>query len=161
MSLRLLQKLGEHARRTPDAPAARDLARDSVLTYGQLAAAVATTAAALSRNVSPGDVVLLACPNDPRFHVAFLAILAAGGRAFPISPDSTPAELAAAAQRSGAVAVMGTDAALSALNVRSKSPLPEHRPTDAHRGLQLVARDTSRAGLLLQSSGTTGLPKIV
>ena len=161
MSLRLLQKLNEHARRTPDAPAARDLARDLVLTYGQLAAAVATTAATLSRDIAPGDVVLLACPNDPRFHVAFLAILAAGGRAFPISPNSTPAELSAAAQHSGAAAAMGTDAALAALNVRLKFPLPDERAGEGSAAPRLVARDTARAGLLLQSSGTTGLPKIV
>jgi acyl-CoA synthetase (AMP-forming)/AMP-acid ligase II len=126
-----------------------------------LAAVVAVTAAALSRDVAAGDVVVLACPTGPEFVVAFLAILAAGARAFPISPESTSAELRAAAGRSGAVAAIGTDAAVASLDVRTKRSPPKFESHGVEPPVRLVARDTSRAGLLLQSSGTTGLPKIV
>jgi acyl-CoA synthetase (AMP-forming)/AMP-acid ligase II len=164
MSQRLLHRLTRHAKRTPHAPAVRraDGAERTVVTYRELAVAVSITAAQVARFVAPGDVVLLVCPNDARFHTAFLAILAAGGRAFPVSPDSTAAELAAAAERSGAALVIGTDAALAAVNVPAKLPLPAPVADPEARGLlRLLARDTRAGGLLLQSSGTTGLPKIV
>jgi acyl-CoA synthetase (AMP-forming)/AMP-acid ligase II len=159
--MELLDRQVLHAKRTPDAPALVDAARASAVARGDLARAAGATAAALARDIGPGDVVLLVCPNDPRFAAAFLAVLAAGGRVFPLLPESTPAELAAAAERSGAAAAVGTPAALAALDVRRKFPLPEIGSEDESTGIRLVARDTSRAGLLLQSSGTTGLPKIV
>ena len=178
MTQPLLERLARHAKRTPDGVAVRDLARGDDVTWRDLADRTAATAAALSRDVAPGDVVLLACPNGAGFVAAFLAILAAGGRAFPLSHDSTEAELTAAAARSGAVGVIGTDAVLGALDLRLKLPVPDRSvagglarrsaPPDAPGAsaagtpaVRLVTRDPGRAGLLLQSSGTTGLPKIV
>lgn len=157
MSLRLLQRLTQHARRTPDAPAVYDAARGAACSWRDLGQSVATTAAVLSRAIDPGDVVLLALPNGPQFIASFLAVLSAGGRVFPVAPESTAAELATAAERSGAGAAIGDDAVLAPLDVRFKFSgfRQEQNP------VRLVARDTSRAGLLLQSSGTTGMPKIV
>ena len=157
MTLRLLQRLTRHARRTPDAPAVRDAARGSAVSWRELEAGVAATAAALSRAIEPGDVVMLVLPNGAQLVASFLAVLAAGGCAFPVAPESTAAELATAAERSGAVAAIGAEAALAPLHVRHKCP-GVGQGTDPVR---LVARDPRRAGLLLQSSGTTGMPKIV
>ena len=157
MTSRLLQRLARHARFTPDAPAVHDAARGSTPTWRELAAAAATTAALLSREISRGDVVLLALPNGFDFVASFLATLAAGGRVFPVAPESTAAELAAAAERSGAVAAVGEAASLAPLGPRLK----RLRPGEGAAPGRLVCRDTRGAGLLLQSSGTTGLPKIV
>jgi acyl-CoA synthetase (AMP-forming)/AMP-acid ligase II len=159
--MELLDRLIRHAKRTPDAPAVVDAARGSAVSWAELTRAVGATAATLAREVTPGDVVLLVCPNDARFTAAFLAVLAAGGRVFPVLPESTATELAAAAQRSGAVAVMGPAAVLASLNVRGGLPLPEIENGGESCGIRLIARDARQAGLLLQSSGTTGLPKIV
>jgi long-chain acyl-CoA synthetase len=161
MTLALLDRLASHARRTPDATAVRDVARGTAVTWAQLASAVGSAAAALSRGVAPGDVVLLACANDPAFLAAFLALLAAGARVFPVSPESTAAEFAAAAERSGAVAALGVAPLLESVCVRAKLPAPPILPREGLPGGRLVARDAGRAGMLLQSSGTTGLPKIV
>lgn len=162
MTMRLLDRLLQHARRTPDAPAVADVARGTVVSWRQIADAVAITAASISRELATGDVVMLACPNGPEFIAAFLATLASGARVFPITPESTAAEFGAAAGRAGAVAAIGREAALPAFNVRAKFPLPAIPAyADESRGVRLVRRDTSRAGMLLQSTGTTGLPKIV
>jgi acyl-CoA synthetase (AMP-forming)/AMP-acid ligase II len=161
--MELLDRLSLHAKRRPDAPAMVDAARGSHTSWGELARSVGGAGATLAREIMPGDVVLLVCPNDAKFSVALLAVLAAGGRVFPLPPESTPTELGAAAKRSGAVAAIGTHAALASLDVPRKIALPEvvTGPEEAPPGVRLVARDTGRAGLFLQSSGTTGLPKIV
>ena len=157
MTLRLLEQLAAHAKRTPDAPAVVRAATGSAVTWRELANQVGATAAAVSRDVAPGDVVMLACPNDVRFVASYLAVLAAGACVFPVPPDATPAELSAVAERSGAAGAIGVDSAIHSLGVKFHFPLPSR---DAAPG-RLVARDTARAGMLLQSSGTTGLPKIV
>jgi acyl-CoA synthetase (AMP-forming)/AMP-acid ligase II len=159
--MELIDRLTRHAKRARGAPAVVDAARRAVVTWAELAGSVGATGARLARAIRPGDVVLLVCPNDPRFTAAFLAVLAAGGRVFPLLPESTPAELATAAERSGAVAAIGTPDALAALDLPLKFPPPDVGSEDGSTGFRLVARDRSRAGLLLQSSGTTGMPKIV
>src|SRR5205085_12266546 len=116
--MRLLEKVTGHAKRTPEAVAVWEVARGVSVTWQQLADGVGSTAAVL--RVKPGEVVLLVCPNDARFVVAFLAVLAAGGRVFPVSPESTGAELREAAVRSGAVAAIGTAAALAPVQVAAK-----------------------------------------
>src|SRR4051812_38318457 len=156
--MRLLEKLTEHARRSPEAVALWEVARGGGVRWQELAESVATTAAAISGAVEPGEVVLLVCPNDARFVVAFLAVLAAGARVFPVSVESTSAELRAAAARSEAVAAIGMATTLATVDVATKLSLPVIQEAT---GVRLVSRDTSRAGLLLHSSGTTGLPKIV
>jgi len=157
--MELLDRLTRHAKRAPGAPAVVDAARGSVVTWAELASAVGAAGAALAREIEPGDVVLLVCPNDVRFTAAFLAVLAAGGRVFPLLPESTQTELTAAVERSNAVAAFGTPETLASLDVRGKFILPEIQAEAST--VRLVARDASRAGLLLQSSGTTGMPKIV
>lgn len=157
MTLRLLERLTRHARRTPAAPAVYDAARGFAISWRELEASVAVAGCGLSREINPGDVVLLVLPNGPQFIASFLAVLAAGGRAFPVAPESTATELTTAAERSGAVAAIGGGAALAPLKVRSKFSSFEQET----ERVRLVARDMRDAGLLLQSSGTTGMPKIV
>jgi acyl-CoA synthetase (AMP-forming)/AMP-acid ligase II len=123
--MQLLEKLTEHAKRTPEAVAVWEVARGGGVTWRELAESVATTAAVISGAVEPGEVVLLVCPNDARFVVAFLAVLAAGGRVFPVSVESTAAELREAAGRSGAVGMIGAAAALAAVDVERKFALPD------------------------------------
>ncbi|MCH8253529.1 MAG: long-chain fatty acid--CoA ligase, partial [Planctomycetes bacterium] len=112
--------------------------------------------------------------------VALFAVYSAGMAAFPLHPNLTKAELLTAARRSSAVVIIGTGtgtgageviAALDSMGVariacdpvsevRAESPLaPAPRASSDESP---VPREWSAtASLLLQSSGTTGPPKIV
>ena len=115
--MRLLDRLAHHAADRPATIAYRDAATGASLTWAELSARV--TAAA----VPAGGPAVIVLPNTLDFPVAFLAALAAGVGAFPISTGESPAAVAAATARAA----------------------------------------TSAAGphLLLLSSGSTGVPKIV
>jgi long-chain acyl-CoA synthetase len=164
MRLRLIEKLEERARSAPDALALRQVdspaALQRIVTRGELAGWVNATAAALARSVPPGGVVLICSPNEPEFTAAFLSALAAGLKAFAVSPDLAAPELISAAERSNAAAIIGTRASTGALGGRvplviqidDVGRLPPAAPT---------GRTHDTGGLLLLSSGTTGRPKIV
>lgn len=165
MSLRLIHCLAEYGRSRPGAVAVRQVDEGELanreLTYGELHRRVAAFAARLSKEVRPGDVVLLCCPNQPMYFVAFLGILAAGATVFPLNPELTEPELLAAARRSNAAAVIGTDPAIAAL--RSTVPLAISIAELNQRSLggdSAPINASSSGALILQSSGTTGLPKL-
>lgn len=168
MPLRLIDQV---LRRAADAPAAPALVQagppagsPAVVSWDELATAAHSFAAWLSTDVPPGGVVLLCCPNRPEFTVAFMATLAAGARVFPVSPELTDTELATAAGRAAVVAAVGTDAALAALRGHGPFLIPLEdvwRPATDGPPASLPDRGHAHAALLLHSSGTTGLPKIV
>jgi acyl-CoA synthetase (AMP-forming)/AMP-acid ligase II len=164
MRLRLIEQFEHRARSAPETLALRRVecpaAPQRVVTRGELAAWTRRTAATLAASIQPGGVVLICAPNQPEFTAAFLGTLAAGLKAFPVSPELAAAEWIAAAGRSDAAAVIGTRASLDA--VAGSTPLGI--PIDDVAllpGGDLPARPHDTAGLLLLSSGTTGRPKIV
>lgn len=181
MGLELLQRLAHFGIAQPNAEALRQVdARghcDRSMTYGQLCRVVSDLAGQLRSQFPPGSVVVLCHPNELEFVAAFLATLAAGGVAFPIHPNLPEAELLAAAKFTGAVAVSGTSHATQLL--RESGVHEIDTSTLLTRTLECRDRDTVAStesvhllsdsrlaggdgpGLLLQSSGTTGLPKIV
>ena len=116
------------------------------LTYRQLADRAFVLADELRSTISAGSVIILSCPNRLEFPIAFLAILAADCTVFPVSPDAADVELKRAAAESGAVAIIADNSGTGG------SPV---FPTKNTGGPPVTP------GLLLQSSGTTGLPKIV
>jgi long-chain acyl-CoA synthetase len=62
--------------------------------WGEVRERVSATAAGLGRlGVGPGDRVAIAWPTSVDFVVAYLAVLAAGGVAVPLNPNSPAAEL--------------------------------------------------------------------
>lgn len=162
MPLRLLEQLAHHARRMPDAIAAREVSTDGTsgrcLTFAEWHRRTESLASHLRRQLAPGSVVILCCPNTIDFHIAFTSILQADCIAFPISPEAAEPELRSLADRTGASAIIGVEWATTALShlIQVPNPLIElkeikHENFDGH----------SSAGLRLQSSGTTGRPKIV
>ena len=139
---KLLDRLRRHATDAPGRAAVREIATGRIITYAQLHDAATRFAAALRQRLPAGCVVILRCPNRCDYHVAFVGALREGVVVFPVPADINPREFAALAAKSGATAVVDDK-----LNIR----LLDHGPIVTH----------DRDGLLLQSSGTTGLPKIV
>src|SRR5687768_9909618 len=108
MNLRLLEQVERRAREAPDAPTVRQVGESSYVSRGELQKWTSALSARLAEAVSPGGVVLICCPNQPQFIVAFLAAIHAGLRAFPVSPELADPELFSAAERASAKAVIGT-----------------------------------------------------
>lgn len=140
MSLRLLEALSRHASERPDARAHIELASGRRMTWSQLRDATTAMAKRVRDAVPTGSVLALCMANASDFTAAFLGILDARCSVFPVSADITAPELQAAIESSGAAAI-----------VRDSETIELQR----HR------RTLAGANLLLQSSGTTGKPKIV
>jgi acyl-CoA synthetase (AMP-forming)/AMP-acid ligase II len=156
-----------HAGRLADRPALIDGATGRVLVYGELAVGVERAAGGLARRgFGRGDVLALHLPNLPEFPVALHAGLRAGGTVAPVSPLLTVDELAGQLRKAGA-SVLVTAGALAETGVAAAARAgveevlmlgdllsgdgapPARRP------------DPGDVALLLASSGTTGLPKLV
>ncbi len=158
MTIRLIERLQEHARESPGACAIRHAVP---VTREQLIRWTFSLANRLSKALKPGGVVLLCTPNQPEFIAAFLAILAAGLKAFPLSPELAPPELLDAADRTGAVALIGNEASINILGARVSLSIPIDDVSQTVESIDAVTNVTDAAGLMLLSSGTTGRPKIV
>jgi acyl-CoA synthetase (AMP-forming)/AMP-acid ligase II len=160
--LHLLQRLSEHADRLGDALAFKEvfggMTSCRALSYRDLAQAVAVTARRIEGVVSTGGVVIISLPNVIECPVAFLAALQANRAAFLINSSVTGSELACAAERSAAQAIISgngsSEETLSAGLPRIPIDLTERSKFDP-------AAKTADAALLLLSSGTTQEPKIV
>jgi acyl-CoA synthetase (AMP-forming)/AMP-acid ligase II len=140
-SIELLQQVRRHATDAPQRASYREIATGHALTYTQLAAEVDRFAATLRASLPAGATVVLRCPNTRNYPIAFLAALAAGLTVFPVPDGIVPRELDDLCTRAGARAIIDSNLSI--------------RPAAAC----LFAE--SLPSLLLQSSGTTGLPKIV
>jgi acyl-CoA synthetase (AMP-forming)/AMP-acid ligase II len=133
--MEILARLRRHATDSPDRLAVREIATGRAMTWRELDAAVHDFSGRLNRSA----VVMLKCPNRLDFHVAFLTSLAAGVTVFPVPHDIADAEFNSVSAKAGAAAVINPD-----LSIRSLAD----------------TRCESGPALLLQSSGTMGLPKI-
>lgn len=173
MALQTIERLFEHARRQPDATALREVDAAGQLgrslTYGQLGAAVVSLAASLRRQAEPGDVVLVCYPNQLEYAVAFYATLTAGLTLFPVHPQLAERETVYAAERARVSVVVASSQAEPLFTARGASESIKFLSLDgfgtapsSERPPTLPDLDWSdSARLLLQSSGTTGQPKIV
>jgi acyl-CoA synthetase (AMP-forming)/AMP-acid ligase II len=139
----ILDQLARHATDSGDRIAVREIASDRTLTNAQLHDAATRFAGTLRQRLPAGSVVILRCPNRCDYHIAFFAALQAGIVIFPVAPEINPREFAALAAKSEAAGVINETLKLRLLD--ANAPIVTH----------------DRDGLLLQSSGTTGLPKIV
>ena len=162
-------RLKQHAVDRPEAIAYR-LHSSGTLTYRQLADQVDAFANWLSDRVPRGATIILSCPSDLKYPVAFLGLLAAGCSVFPILLDASDMELSRAATESGAVGIVGDHRAeshgTSSMGFLTIFEFAESGCPTMRLSLRADPWPPSSAGksfgdLLLQSSGTTGLPKIV
>ncbi len=182
-SLQLLDRLAAHAADRPGAVAYRDAGNHQSLTWRTLADRVTALGRRLASAFPAGGVVMLCAANQIEYPVAFLGILASGCDVFPVSAEIAEAELLRAADQAGAVALIGHDRACQILAQHRPAvialPLPSgegwgegqaalasSKPSvkvthPAPHPNPLPAGERAKPSLLLQSSGTTGLPKIV
>src|SRR5690349_10603444 len=96
-TLHILDRLRRRAADAPDTIALREIAGDRVMSWSDLYLEVCEFAAGLKSDLPTDAVVMLRCPNTCDFHVAFLAVLAAGMTAFPVSHEIARPEFEAAA----------------------------------------------------------------
>ena len=153
----LLGRVRLHAGERPDGVAYRD-ALGKTMSYGMLARKIAGLAERFQRELEPDAVIVLSAANCLNHAAVFLAAVASGRTIFPISAEAAEAELARAAQEAGAGAFVGDERTVAFGRRRGKfalgieDDLPESGGDFAE----------GRAGrLLLLSSGTTDVPKIV
>jgi acyl-CoA synthetase (AMP-forming)/AMP-acid ligase II len=165
--MRLLTLLESHAARTSEVPAYVD--GELQLSWRSLFNRVNTLAHQLSQVFPPESVVLIRCPNNLNFPVAFLGTLAAGCAAFPLSVESPPLEVRGVAEQVNAAALIDEDLTISnliktpVLRYSEKPGRTEKAPGSSEYlrtgvGPPIVGSATR---LMLLSSGSTGKPKIV
>ncbi|MBN3728925.1 (2,3-dihydroxybenzoyl)adenylate synthase, partial [Burkholderia sp. Ac-20379] len=152
--------------------------------YAELDRRADRLAAGFARlGIAPGDVVLLQLPNGAAFAAAFFALLRAGALPLLAMPSQRLAELASLCTRAAPVACvmperfLGFDYRPMAHALRTQCPSLRHVLIDGAAGPDLslaalddgghapwasaVALDPDAPALLLQSGGTTGMPKLI
>ncbi|MEX2671492.1 MAG: class I adenylate-forming enzyme family protein [Phycisphaeraceae bacterium] len=169
MSSQLIQQVLRHATERADDAAilwCDSAGHAQTVTWSQLLRGAAAVAEQLRQRTSADAVVLVSIANRPELTVSFLAGLLADRAVFMVPPNLTAAELRQSLARSGARSAIGSSAALTAITADLDFHLPLNAvPTQAARDDQrlqkLVQQHAGCGALLLQSSGTTGRPKIV
>ncbi|SHN34707.1 AMP-binding protein [Cryptosporangium aurantiacum] len=171
--------LGEYVLAGADArgrhPALIDGATGEEISFGDLVDQVRSLAAGLlASGIGRGDVVALVSHNQPRYAVAFHAVLAAGATVTPMSPLATEEEMARQLRASGAVLAFASAAAAPTLHGAARSSVPldvvvleeaafDESVADGERALATGARlprvGNDGVALLPYSSGTGGTPK--
>ncbi len=170
MSNALLRQIDWHATHRPGGAAiieADDDGPGRALAWSEVRQAIARFAAILRSSVEERGTVLLCGPNVAATLLAFHACLAADRTVFPVAATATSRELHDAAIGGGAVAVIGAPPALAALAPLNLISFPlsaalddgdRKRPSQAAHSLDNCRGE---GAMILQSSGSTGLPKLV
>ena len=160
----LFDALREVAEQHPDALALRgfDGERLCSLDFGGVYAACMRFRERLVDAGGGRGALLLEAPGQVATPVALLAGLWAGRSVLPVSPQTTPSELAGLTERTGATLAIGSAAFLERLpaSLQLRIAAGEILASTATREEGCTGpRETG--SLLLQSSGTSGMPKIV
>jgi long-chain acyl-CoA synthetase len=157
--------LRHHARRTPDAPAIADASGS--LTYRTFDRRSAACALRLAEaGVAPGDRVLFVIPNSLAWAVVYQGVLQAGAIPVPLNSRLAPAELAAIVGDCEPAAVVAPAEVLERIRAaRADAPATawlalEPALVEGDAEPRPIPRaDPASTGLILYSSGSTGLPK--
>jgi amino acid adenylation domain-containing protein len=150
------------ARRTPEAPAIRDGARE--VGYAELIhRADALTGILRERGVLPGTVVGVCLPRGADLVIAELAVLCAGAAYLPLDPDNPPARLAGQYAAAGAVLVVTDSVRADRLPGDLARLSVDRLPgiTDAGDAAPPDPSTPDDLAYLIATSGSTGHPKIV
>lgn len=175
-SLAILSRIADRAR-DPRAVAAREVTASAngvhEVTYANLWDGVQRSSAVLQQRLPAGSTIILVTGNRAAFFTYALAAWHAGCTLFPMHPSVVEKENASAAAKVREftrLPVLTLTAGLSGDSTLKpwvmSLPRGEHLCADGLSAQARVHGPTSprhslRAGLMLQSSGTTGQPKIV
>ena len=162
----LIRSLDRHACNRPDILAVCDIddsGDERSLTWRQLrdAALLHANRLRLRRNDRTATVVLVSAPNRIETMAAILGGLWADATVIPVSPELQPAELLEVARRASVTTVVGAAPVLETLSGLVAERIPLDSLALAGRGAPPAAPTGDGGSILLQSSGTTGAPKIV
>lgn len=164
----LLEQIERHAAERPTAFAAVETGPDgdmNSITWRGFRNAVANFAHVLRSRLQPGSVVILIAPNCTRYLISFHACLAADLTVFPISMQTTNRDRRDAIRQSGAKACIADDEAVDSLSDLTIERIPLSSVpmigTEERGAATSLMRSNGEGSLLLQSSGTTGMPRIV
>jgi long-chain acyl-CoA synthetase len=164
VSSRLLASVERHARERPDALAVREISGEGdVLELGWRALRdAAWRLAETLRSSGEEGAVLIAAPSGARLLTALLGGLQAGRPVLPIAPDVPEAHALELARRASAGVAIAQPPLLPALARAVARTLPL-ASIGFEQGGAPARRTSSGSGgsLYLQSSGSTGLPKLV
>lgn len=138
------------------------------VTYGELWAATVHWAALLGDlGVPVGATVGLSVSDPLDFTFVFIGVMAAGRMAAPLDPGAADAELSAVCGRTGPLLVV-SDRATPTMPVCDWVTMPTGTFSLATSGPSqsldppvLVAGKIPTGGLVLSTSGTTGVPKVI
>jgi long-chain acyl-CoA synthetase len=158
----LIDALRVHAASRPDAVAVRaSSGRDErrSLTWSGLCAAAARFAAELEAGGS--GPVLVSAPNGLETLVALLGGLWRGVDVVVLPPDLPAARVRELARRSGATRAVAGDAALPSLVAEDVAARPLASVALEGAAGAVPAPDAERGSLVLLTSGTTGIPRLV
>jgi long-chain acyl-CoA synthetase len=165
MARRIIEQLAAIARDRPDSVAIKTVApschTQRQLTYSELHRQVITAAHGLRLSSSAGDVVMLSAANQPEFITAFLAVLRADLTVFPVHPGLTTHEIREAVHRTGARTIIATAEKIDSLQTLGLRIIDVAQILSHVSNSRVAKKCTACGGLMLQTSGTTGAPKIV
>jgi len=154
-----MDPIARHALARPSAPAL--LGAEEERTYAALDRAVAHRLRQLRAvGVRPGDRVGLHAPRSARLVTLFWALWRLGAVAVPLSTRLPPAEVGAAARRTGCRLLFTerdavAEASPESLPVRRPDRLPDAGST----GAETQSPGPDRPATILHTSGSTGTPK--
>lgn len=157
--------LDEHARTRPDHPAIQDGQR--ILSYAELRQLVYQTAANLrSAGVETDDVVGLAAPHGVDYLVTLCGLAKLGAITLPIAAGSQKAEAQGILADFEAKAVIShvptrLPAGITTLSLKEICCRNSNGENDLREPSNRSAQDSDRPAIVIQSSGTTGVPKSV
>jgi long-chain acyl-CoA synthetase len=161
----VLSRLFEAAEQTPDGLAHGMIdAPDRSLSWRGWCNASCTLAQQIRSWTSPQETVVLICADRLIYLVAFAATLLADRTLLPVSAQATEFEIRQIIERTGATCLIGSRQAMESVEdlVNRCVSIEDIRlDADDSAVAQTVRLFERNGALLLQSSGTTGLPKIV
>jgi acyl-CoA synthetase (AMP-forming)/AMP-acid ligase II len=133
-----------------------------VVTYGELRRVASRWAALLEDlGVEPGETVALAVSDPVEFACVFLGILASGRVVAPFDPSATEAELTAACARIAPRIVVAERPPPPGAGVEWVIVPPGAGFLSDTPSAALSTPRGGRCGVVLSTSGTTGVPKVI
>lgn len=132
-------------------------------TYKQLLSTTAALQLKIEDRVREGEVVVICLPNSPAYIHAYFAVTLLGAVIMPLYSGSSEAEIRLACRTVDAALCITTHEMKSKLRIQNLSVLSQEdwQAPDEETKPIYRPRLADEVALMLQTSGTTGNPKIV